>query len=112
MTDDFPGYDGLDEEFASHDVIRHLYGQYARREGENRMHVNAAEGYFALLKRGIVGTFHHVSKRHLQQYLNEFDFRYNARKVKDGERSLLAIKGADGKRLMLRDSSAAAPKNN
>jgi transposase-like protein len=105
MTDDYSLYHGLRNEFASHDVVRHKYGEYARktRDGRNA-HVNGAEGYFALLKRGIVGTFHHVSKRHLQRYLDEFDFRYNARKIKDGERAVLTIKGTAGKRLTYRDS--------
>lgn len=104
MTDDFNIYRGLKKEFASHDVIRHKFGQYARREGAKSIHTNTVEGYFALLKRGIVGTFHHVSKRHLQRYLNEFDFRYNARYVNDGERALLAVRGTTGKRLTYRDS--------
>jgi transposase-like protein len=104
MTDDLYLYHGLNKEFAAHDIIRHKYGKYARREGAKVIHVNSAEGYFALLKRGIVGTFHHVSKQHLQRYLDEFDFRYNARKIKDGERALLAIRGVAGKRLTYRDS--------
>jgi transposase-like protein len=99
MTDDFNIYRGLKKEFASHDVIRHNFGQYARREGGKSIHTNTVEGYFALLKRGIVGTFHHVSKKHLQRYLNEFDFRYNARRISDGDRAMLAIRGVGGKRL-------------
>jgi transposase-like protein len=99
VTDDLGLYRGLKKEFASHDVIRHKHGQYVRRDGAKSIHTNTVEGYFALLKRGIVGTFHHVSKKHLQRYLNEFDFRYNLRGTTDGERALLAIKGSQGKRL-------------
>ena len=66
------------------------------------------EGYFANLKRGINGVYHHVGKHHLHRYLSEFDFRYNAREISDGERAALAVKGANGKRLMLRDSNAVA----
>lgn len=111
MTDDYALYHGLRNEFASHDVIKHKFKQYARttRDGR-RVHVNGAEGYFALLKRGFVGTFHHVSKRHLQRYLDEFDFRYNARKIQDGERAILAIKGTTGKRLTYRDSRGYSPR--
>jgi hypothetical protein len=87
-----------------HDVIKHAAGSYARREGSKRIHTNTAEGFFSLLKRGIHGTFHHVSRQHLHRYLNEFDFRYNARGVDDGTRTLLAIKGVAGKRLMYRDA--------
>lgn len=72
-------------------------------------HVNTLEGWFSLLKRGINGTYHHVSRQHLDRYAGEFQFRYNARKVKDGERALKAIKGVEGKRLVYKD---AIRKNN
>jgi transposase-like protein len=103
MTDDFSAYDWVKKEF-KHDVIKHTDGSYARREGSKRIHTNTAEGFFSLLKRGIHGTFHHVSRQHLHRYLNEFDFRYNARNIDDGTRTLLAIKGVAGKRLMYRDA--------
>jgi hypothetical protein len=63
--------------------------------------------HFSILKRGINGVYHHVGKHHLHRYLSEFDFRYNSRKSSDGQRTLLAIKRIEGKRLQLRDSSAA-----
>ena len=69
---------------------------------------NTVEVYFGFLKRGINGVYHHFGMRHLQRYLSGFDFRYNSRKIKDGERALMAVKGADGKRLMLRDSKSVA----
>jgi len=53
----------------------------------------------SLLKRGLYGTFHSVSRKHLHRYLGEFDFRYNARKIEDGERAAMAIRSANGKRL-------------
>jgi hypothetical protein len=68
-------------------------------------HTNTVEGYFSILKRGIVGTYHHVSAIHLHRYLAEFDFRYNARTalgVDDVQRAQRAIKGAEGKRLTYR----------
>ena len=61
-----------------------------------------AESVQALLKHGIIGTFHHVSKKHLHRYLNEFDFRFNNRKIKDGERTIEAIRNVEGKRLTYR----------
>jgi len=61
---------------------------------------NAIEGYFATLKRGINGVYHHFGKQHLHRYLSEFDFR----KEKDGDRTLMALKSTEGNRLMLRDS--------
>jgi hypothetical protein len=62
------------------------------------------EGYFSTLKRGINGVYQHVGRQHLHRYLSEFDFRYNAREVSDGERAVLAVKQTGGKRLMYRDS--------
>jgi hypothetical protein len=66
---------------------------------------NTMEGFFAILKRGLYGTFHAISRKHLHRYLAEFAFRYNARDLDDGARTVLAIRGAEGKRLMYRDSS-------
>ena len=63
------------------------------------VHTNTAENYFSILKRGIDGVYHHVSEAHLPRYLSEFDFRYNARHVSDGERTVKALAGAEGKRL-------------
>lgn len=87
-----------------HDRVDHKAEEYVRYENGVCITTNSIEGYFATLKRGINGVYHHVGKQHLHRYLSEFDFRYNSRKQKDGDRTLLAIKGADGKRLMLRDS--------
>ena len=63
-----------------------------------------------LLKRGVHGTFHHVSRRHLHlhRYCDEFSFRWNGRKVTDGARSGLAIRGAEGKRLAYQQTTAEA----
>lgn len=98
MTDEFLAYKGLGKEFADHQTVNHGSGEYVR----DNVHTNTAEGYFSLLKRGITGTYHHISQQHLDRYLAEFNFRYNSRKVEDGIRMLLAIDGAKGKRLMLR----------
>jgi transposase-like protein len=102
MTDDFASYGFVKHSYPRHDIIKHKNHNYARREGSRKINTNTVEGFFSLVKRGIVGTFHHVSKRHLQRYLNEFDFRYNSRHIDDGSRTLLAIKGATGKRLTYR----------
>ncbi len=87
-----------------HDQVNHRAGEYVRYEDGICISTNTIEGFFATLKRGINGVYHHVGKQHLHRYLSEFDFRYNSRKIKDGDRTLLAIKGVEGKRLMLRDS--------
>lgn len=72
------------------------------------MHTNTIEGYFSLLKRGLIGTYHHVGAQHLQRFVREFDFRYNTRDTSDSERATAALHGISGKRLLYRDSSPAA----
>ncbi|MCK4644949.1 MAG: IS1595 family transposase [Candidatus Aminicenantes bacterium] len=95
MTDDFRSYAGLKKDYADHKVINHSKKEYVKGD----VHTNTAENYFSLLKRGINGTFHHVSKHHLHRYCNEFDFRYNNRKVDDGMRTAILISKIGGKRL-------------
>jgi transposase-like protein len=73
MSDQLHAYDGLSMGFVGHDTVKHSAGEYVR---EN-VHTNTVEGFFSLLKRGIVGTFHHVSKGHLHRYCDEFAFRYS-----------------------------------
>ena len=74
--------------------IRHTGGQYVDGAG----HTNTVEGFFSLLKHGVIGTFHHVSKGHLGRYVSEFEFRYNARNLSDGQRTRMLVAGAEGKR--------------
>ncbi len=98
MTDDNPSYKGIGAEFdGGHEVVKHSAREYARKDGAN---INTTESYFAIMKRGIYGTFHHVSTKHLPRYCAEFDFRWNHRKEDDGERTVAAVTGAEGKRLM------------
>jgi len=85
-----------------HDQVNHHADEYVRYEDGMCITTNAVEGYFSLLKRGIYGTYHHVGKPYLQQYLNEFDFRYNHRKITDAERTGAAARACEGKRLTLR----------
>jgi len=95
MTDQWIGYRGLKKEFAGHDSVNHAREEWVR----GNAYTNTVEGYFSLLKRGLTGTYHHVSKQHLHRYLAEFDFRYNARYTDDAMRAALAVKAAEGKRL-------------
>jgi hypothetical protein len=91
--------------FASHQTVNHSIGEYVRGD----VHTNTIEGYFSILKRGIIGTYHHVSPRHLKRYLAEFAFRYNERMslgVSNEARTTKAFRGIVGKRLTYRDSSA------
>lgn len=99
MTDEWTAYQGIGLEFdGGHGVVNHNLGQYVNGD----ISTHTAESYFALLKRGVHGVFHHISKQHLAGYCHEFSFRWNFRKVSDGERSEAAIKGAIGKRLTYR----------
>jgi len=84
---------------AQHSLVNHRADEYVRYEEGFCVTTNTIEGYFSLLKRGINGIYHHVGRKHLHRYLSEFDFRYNNRKVTDGERALEALKGIEGKRL-------------
>jgi transposase-like protein len=96
MTDELNPYKKIGEAFARHDTVTHSRHEYVR----GAVTTNTVEGFFSLLKRGIIGTFHHVSRRHLHRYMAEFEFRYNTRKMDDGERTIRAIRGAEGKRLL------------
>lgn len=97
MTDENPAYSGLGSEYqGGHKAVTHSAGQYVAKDGSG---INTAESYFALLKRGVYGTFHHVSKRHLPRYCDEFGFRWNHRAETDRERTFAAIRMVEGKRL-------------
>lgn len=98
MTDESRLYTRVGKEFASHETVIHSQKEYARGD----VHTNTVEGYFSIFKRGMRGIYQHCSEKHLHRYLAEFDFRYNARKITDGERAALAVKGAEGKRLTYR----------
>lgn len=96
MTDEWPAYRGIGKEFnGGHAVINHGMRQYVNGD----ISTNTAESSFAILKRGITGIYHAVSKKHLHRYVGEFDFRWNTRKMNDGERIVSAVQGAQGKRL-------------
>lgn len=104
VTDDFLSYRGIGEEFSGgHSVVVHSKGQYVNDLGD---HTNTVESFFALLKRGHYGAFHQLSKKHLHRYVDEFGFRWNHRKISDGERMTAAIVGAAGKRLLYKQSCA------
>ena len=106
MTDEAKVYTKIKKDFAGHDAVNHSIGEYVRGDA----HTNTAENYFSILKRGITGTYHHVSQRHLKRYLAEFDFRHNERAalgVEYQERPERALRGIVGKRLTYQDSSPA-----
>jgi transposase-like protein len=98
ITDENYVYRSFGWNFAQHDTIQHERREYARGD----VTTNTIEGAFAILKRGLYGTYQHVSEAHLQRYLAEFDFRYSNREklgVNDVSRAAIAVKAAKGKRL-------------
>jgi hypothetical protein len=98
MTDEHGAYHRIGKEFASHEVVNHGSKEYSR----GNVTTNHVEASFSLLKRGLVGTFHHVGEQHLQRYCNEFDFRWNYRSAngfEDAERADMILRGIGGKRL-------------
>lgn len=104
VTDDFAPYYGIGSEYeGGHQIIEHGTRQYVRGD----IHTNTAESSFALLKRGIHGIYHNVSKEYLHRYLWQFDFMWNTRKMNDGERTVAAIRSAEGKRLLYGAPEAA-----
>jgi transposase-like protein len=101
-TDESRLYEETGKKFAEHKTVRHTHGQYVGKDGQS---TNAAENFFGIFKRGMVGTYHKCEAQHLQRYLNEFEFRFNTRSglgVTDGERAALIAKGTTGKRLTYR----------
>jgi transposase-like protein len=96
-TDDGRHYLGMGRHFR-HESVNHSVAEYVR----GPFHTNSVEGFFSILKRGIVGCYFHVSEAHLHRYLAEFDFRYSNREklgIDDTARADLAIRGVVGKRL-------------
>jgi transposase-like protein len=96
MTDDLLAYKGVKDDFASHGTVKHSKGEYVR----DKIHINTIENYFSILKRGLRGVYQHVGANHLRRYIAEFDFRYNHRKMTDQERTAIALKGIEGKRVL------------
>lgn len=103
ITDDARYYKGLKDDGRKHSAVNHSAKEYVRWDDGVCITTNTIEGFFSILKRGINGTYHHVSKQHLHRYLSEFDFRFNAREMSDSDRREAALKGFGGKRLMLKD---------
>lgn len=94
------------EYFAKHESVNHSKDEYVRDD----VHNNSAEGFFNVFKRGMTGVYQHCGEVYLSRYLVEFEFRHNTRAklgVNDKERATLAIKGAAGKRLTLRQPAHA-----
>ena len=84
--------------FKEHDSVDHSKFEWARGD----VHTNTLEGFFSIVKRGLIGVYQRVDKKHLDRYLAEFDFRMNTRErlgIDDTQRAAIALKGVVGKRL-------------
>ena len=81
-----------------HPQANYSTGEYVRHQDNGCISTNGVESYFALLKRGNYGVYHHSGKKYMPRYLREFDWRYNVRRVPDFERTLLLLKMVGGKR--------------
>jgi transposase-like protein len=104
-TDDARFYNRIGEEFASHETTIHSNREFSRGDGN---HSNTAENFFSILKRGVVGTYHHMSATHMHRYLAEFDMRYGTKNMSDGDRAALIVKGMVGRRLTYRRTDKLA----
>jgi transposase-like protein len=107
-TDESNLYPNVGREFAAHKTVEHGssgYGFYVGKDGQT---TNAVENFFGNFKRSMKGTYRFCGEQHLQRYLTEFEFRHNNRSglgITDGERTALAMKGIEGKRLTYRPTN-------
>lgn len=104
VTDESALYTFVGKQFGDHQTVIHTGREYVNKDGYT---TNNVENFFGVFKKGMVGVYHFCGEQHLQRYLDEFSFRYSNRAgvgVTDGERAALAIKGAEGKRLMYHPS--------
>ena len=103
MTDQGGQYFHVGKEFDRHETVNHGADEYVRGDA----HTNTAECRFSLMKRAVFGAHHSISEAHLHRYMTEWDFKWNTRKMKDGERAAIALKGIEGKRLTYRPTDEA-----
>jgi transposase-like protein len=104
-TDQSKIYAQVGKEFASHKTVTHGWGGSGEYVGPDGQTTNAAENFFGIFKRGMVGTYHKCEEQHLQRYATEFEFRFNHRTalgVSDNMRAAALLKGIEGKRLTYR----------
>ncbi|MYB47416.1 MAG: IS1595 family transposase [Cenarchaeum sp. SB0662_bin_33] len=94
-TDENRAYCGLD----NHESVRHSVGEYVRGQA----HVNGMESFWAMMRRGYDGTFHHVSEQHLHRYVNEFAGRHNIRPMDTGDMMGAVAENMSGLRLTYKD---------
>jgi transposase-like protein len=104
-TDESKIYKVTGKEFAAHKTVTHGWGGGGEYVGPDGQTTNAAENFFGIFKRGMVGTYHKCDEQHLQRYVTEFEFRFNNRTalgINDKMRAETLLKGIEGKRLTYR----------
>ena len=94
-TDEVTAYNGL----ANRESVKHGGGEYVR----DQIHTNGMASFWAMLKRGYVGVYHHMSPEHLDRYVGEFERRHNARSSNTIDQMAGMVRGAEGKRLRYAD---------
>ena len=106
MTDESPVYTQVGKEMTRHYTVNHSAAEYVTYGGFK--HSNTAENFFSIFKRGVIGTYHHMSEAHLGRYCAEFDLRYNTRDMNDSERAREILLGGIGRRLTYRRTGLLA----
>jgi transposase-like protein len=102
-TDEHPAYKNPLKAWKEHQAVNHSRQEYVRQNPDgSTASTNTAESFFSLLKRAVVGAWHHVSREHLARYANEFAFRWNTRRLTDGQRLAKLGELIAGKRLTYR----------
>lgn len=101
-TDEWHGYNDV-KKLYNHFFVDHSKGQYA----DGDIYTNTIEGFWTLLKRGYIGIYHYMSRKHLQKYVDEFVFRYNTRKMGDSNRFNMLLGRTHGYTMIYKDLVAA-----
>lgn len=96
LTDESHLYNPLENEY-NRQAVKHSAKEWVRVTPEGlKVHTNTVENFWSVMKRGAHGIYHQISFKHLQAYCNEYAYRYNSRKLKDGERFVLSLQGIEG----------------
>jgi transposase-like protein len=105
-TDEHPGYKHPLKTWKEHHTVNHSRGEYRRKNADGSIaSINTTESFFSLLKRGVIGAWHHVSREHLSRYANEFAFRWSHRKLSDGQRMRQLMSTIANKRITYRSTN-------
>lgn len=94
MTDGEGSYATIGRNYLAHDFVNHEANEYVR---DGIIHTNTIEGAFGLLRRSIIGIYHKLSPKHLSRYCDEFQYRYNSKELKDGERFEVSLGYIEGR---------------